>query len=400
MHIMKIARIDCTIVNVPLDKPYFWSYGELDGMTKTIVEIRTDDGLVGLGEAPGERSASLIADDFAPRLIGQDPIDIHNCEALCLPPRKGTQSWHDFGRISAFGGLEVALWDIRGKAWGEPLCKLLGGVVRQEIPFTDYFAFRPGEETPEAVAEWCVHLHETYGTTFFEGKFAAQDHRKSVRVVELIRDRLGPDAMIRIDSNQAYSVNVAREIAPALEAANVRNWEDPVGSPREMQLLRQWTRIPFSGHDLDIPSAQSLGVPNAIVADPASLGGISRLMRFVAACEVAGVDFWCYSGDAGIMSAAYLHVCAANAHISEPNQSLFRWQPHDVIVEGPFLPRNNLVKVPEGPGLGVTLDRDRLAFLARHYLENGPCSKYRDRWGQGRFRRLPHDPQDIVKPGL
>jgi glucarate dehydratase len=388
---MKIARIDCTIVNVPLDKPYFWSYGELGGFTKTIVEVTTDDGVIGLGEAPGAGSASTIRDEFAPRLVGADPIDIQNCEALCLPPWRGMQSWHDFSRIRAFGGLEVALWDIRGKAWKQPLYKLLGGAVRKDIAFTDYFGFRPGEETPEAVADWCVSLHERFGTTFFEGKFAAQDPRKAVAMLERIRRRLGDGVMLRIDSNQAYSVNEAREIASALEALNIRNWEDPVGSPLEMQQLRRHTKIPFSGHNLDLANARMLGVPNAIVTDPTNCGGILRMMRFAAACDEQGLDVWCYSGDSGLLSAAYLHICAAAPNMREPSQSLFRWQPHDVIAEGPLSPRNNVVRVPEGPGLGVTLDRDRLNFLARHFEREGPHDKYHDRRAPNRFRRLPYD---------
>jgi glucarate dehydratase len=206
--------------------------------------------------------------------------------------------------------------------------------------------------------------------------------------------------MIRIDSNQAYSVNTAREIAPALEALNVRNWEDPVGSPLEMKQLRQHTRIPFSGHNVDLLSTLQQGVPNAIVSDPSSLGGILRLTRFIAACEEAGIDFWCYSGDSGIMTAAYLHICASTLHVREPNQSLFRWQPHDVIAEGPFSPRNNTVAVPNGPGLGVTLDRDRLKFLAKHFEKEGPYNKFHNRHAPGKFRKLPYDPGDMAKPGL
>ena len=77
-----------------------------------------------------------------------------------------------------------------------------------------------------------------------------------------------------------------------------------MGSPVEMQQLRRHTRIPFSGHNVDLPGAQKFGVPAAIVTDPTSLGGVLRLMRFIAACDEAGIDVWCYSGDSGIMSTA------------------------------------------------------------------------------------------------
>ena len=81
-----------------------------------------------------------------------------------------------------------------------------------------------------------------------------------------------------------------------------------------------------------------LKVPDAFVGNPTAHGGIGRLLRFVGACEHAGIDFWCYSGDSGIGSAAYLHLCAALGWIREPNQSLFRMQPMDITEEGPFSP--------------------------------------------------------------
>jgi len=111
--------------------------------------------------------------------------------------------------------------------------------------------------------------------------------------------------------------------------------------------------------------------------------------RFVRACELMGLDFWCYSGDSGIATAAYMHLCAANPWITRPNQSLLRMQPVDVIAEGPFRPRNNMVEMPDGPGLGVTLDRDRLAHAHKLFLDQGPCNKYHDPDAPGVYRRLP-----------
>ncbi len=395
---MKISSILATPVNLPLDAPYFWSHGELPGFTKTIIQVRTDEGIEGLGEAPGDHSARLIEEALGPRLVGCDPFDIQGCEALVLPPWRGLQSTHDLGLIRAFGGIETALWDIRGKAWDQPLHRLLGGALRREIPVTDYFAFRPrqgaagGETSPEAVADYCLALNQRYGTTFFEGKFTTPDWRQSLKVLEILRRELGEAALLRIDSNQAYSVTDARLMAPALEELGLRYWEDPVGSPEEMARLRESTSIPFSTHNADLEKARLLGVPNAIVGDPANLGGILRLQRFVGACEALGVDFWCYSGDSGIQAAAYLHLSAANAWIREPNQALFRMMTNDVIEEGPFVPRNNRLPVPDGPGLGVTLSPERLAHAHALYRDQGSMNKYHDRGAPGRYRPLPYDP--------
>ena len=237
--------------------------------------------------------------------------------------------------------------------------------------------------------DYCLGLREAHGTTFFEGKLSDPDLRANARLVEALRDALGPDAMIRVDSNQAFSLPSALALAPALEAAGVRNWEDPTPHWREMRRLRAHTRIPFSGHNVDLGKALAYGVPDAIVSDVAGLGGFSAAMRLVSGCAAAGLDFWCYSGDSGLGTAAYLHLCAAHPHIREPNQSLLRQQPHDVVAEGPFGPRGNVVPLPEGPGLGVTLDRDRLVYCARLLKERGIPDKYHDPTAPGQMRRMP-----------
>jgi glucarate dehydratase len=398
---MKIRRITATPINLPLEAPYIWVFGELPGFSVTIVEVETEGGLIGLGEAPSPAAARIIQDVIAPALIGHDAIDIAGAEFKCLPFWAGVQSINDQARITAFGAVEMALWDLRGKAWNQPLYQLLGGAVRKDIPFTDYFAQRAdgplraggsrlkGEQTPEEVAAYCVALHETYGTTFFEGKFSTEDPAVSLRMLELIRRDLGEAVMLRIDSNQAYSLATARRLARPLEELGVRNWEDPVPTVQAMAELRRHCSIPFSTHDTNIAQAMVTKVPDAICGNPAALGGIARLLRFVGACEHAGIDFWCYSGDSGVGSAAYLHLCAALGWIREPNQSLFRMQTTDIIEEGPFVPRNNVVSVPEGPGLGVTLSPDRLVACHRDFVENGPMNKYHDAAKPGTFRRLP-----------
>ena len=392
---MKIRRITATPINLPLEAPYIWVFGELAGFSVTIVEVETEDGLVGLGEAPSPEAARVIAERLAPALIGHDAFDIAGAEFRCLPFWKGVQSINDPTRIMAFGAIEMALWDLRGKAWNQPLYQLLGGAVRKEIPFTDYFSLRAdgpvvrGERTPEEVADYCVALNERCGTTFFEGKFSTEDPAISLRMLELIRQKLGDSVMLRIDSNQAYSLATARRLARPLEELGVRNWEDPVASFEEMVELRRHCSIPFSTHDTNIAQAMRHKIPDAICSNPAVLGGIGRLVRFIGACEHAGIDFWCYSGDSGVGSAAYLHLSAALGWIREPSQSLFRMQATDIIEQGPFCPRNNVVAVPEGPGLGVTLVPELLARGHRDFVENGAFNKYHDPLKPGSFRRLP-----------
>ena len=393
---MKITAIRATPVNIPLEAPYLWSYGSLAGFSKTIVEVETDEGLIGLGESPSPAHVATIEKTFAPRLIGRDPIDIIGAEELCLPHWRGVGTIDvDLSLVRAFGAVEMALWDLRGKVWNQPLYALFGGAHRKSIPVTDYFSFREekdgmgGETTPEAVRDYCLRLNADYGTTMFEGKLSTADPAPAVRAVELIREALGPAAIIRLDSNKAYSLTEARRIARMLEPLDIRCWEDPVATFEDMALLRASTAIPFSAHTPDLARALACGAPDAFCTDVNVHGGILRTLRFIGACEAMGRDFWLYSGDSGIASAAYLHLSAAHAHIREPSQSLYRMQPLDVIEEGPFQPLGSHVAVPEGPGLGVTLSADKLAFCHRLFVDNGPFNKFHDPERPGVMRRLP-----------
>ncbi len=391
---MKIQRIVATPVNIPLEAPMWWTGGLYPGTSKAIIRVYTDDGLIGLGEAPSVDVVPLIEAMDEP-LRGADPLDIAACERRCVPPWQIVQNTDDASVVKAFGSIEIALWDLRGKALGVPLYTLLGGAVRTEIPFTEYFGFREtanglgGEMTPEAVADYCLAMRETHGSTMFEGKLILGDPELEIQTVRQLREALGPAATIRLDSNMQWSATTARYVLREIEPYNVRNYEDPVATFEEMALLRQNSSIPFSSHSPDIRRAVALSVPDTLVTNFAVLGGIARAIRFIGACEAMGVGFWCYSGDTGVCTAAYLHVVASQPWITEPSQSLFRWQTGDVIEDGPFRQTHNVVTVPDGPGLGVSLDDAALDYWHQHLVEHGPLNHFVDPHNPGEFRRLP-----------
>jgi len=394
---MKITAIRATPVNIPMEVPYFWSVGIYPGTSKVVIEVETDTGLVGLGESPSTDCTDVINHVLAPRLKGFDVLDVAACEEVCVPETRVVQNTDDASILKSWGGIEMALWDLRGKFWKQPLYKLLGGAVRKKIPFTEYFAYRQkkgalgGETTAKAVAGYCARMREKHGATFFEGKLTLGDPALEIATVKAIRRAVGDDAMLRLDANMGWSLSTARRILREIEPYNIRNYEDPVATFEEMAKLRQHSGIPFSTHVPDLKRAVALGVPDTFVVNFTVLGGIARTLKFINACEAMGVGFWCYSGETGIGSAAYLHVVAATAWIHEPSQSLFRWQTDDVIEEGPFKPKNNVLPVPEGHGLGVTLSRKSLKRCHERFLKEGSYNHYHDPNAPGKLRRLPLD---------
>jgi len=154
--------------------------------------------------------------------------------------------------------------------------------------------------------------------------------------------------------------------------------EDPCRTLDETARLRaDGLPISFSTHETDLPRAARTGVPDGICADIAELGGIRRAQDFLRACDALGIDFWCYSGDAGVMTAAYLHLTASEPSMIRPHQSLFRFTADVVVEQGHYRPQAGLLPVPSGPGLGVTLDRDALARLAERYRTEGAIASGR-----------------------
>lgn len=392
---MKITNIKVTHVNVPFDAPFWWTAGLYAGASKSIIEVETDEGIVGLGEAPWWHFGEVIKSDITPALIGADPLDLAACESRCVPPYQITANTGENAASVAFGAVEIALWDIRAKYFGVPLYKLLGGAVRKEIKFSEYFSFRPktgdagGEMSPEAIVDYCLKMKAEHNASIFEGKLILGDPELEIKTVRLLREALGEKAQIKLDSNMQYSLTTARWLLRELEPYNIRNYEDPVATFEEMAALRQHSIIPFSTHIPDLKRAVALGAPDYFVCNFAALGGLSKTLKFIAACEEMGKGFWCYSNDLGIMTAAYLHVSAATPHITEASQSLFRWQIGDVIKDGPFRQTNDTVSVPEGLGLGVELDPTEMKRWAKHFEDNGPINHFVDPHNPGRFRRLP-----------
>jgi glucarate dehydratase len=380
----RIRSIRATPVNIPLEAPYRWSVGQFAGMSKTVVEVETADGVVGVGEAPNHQSARLIEEALAPKLIGANPYDFAACEHRCIPPIRVLLNTDDASVVRAYGGVEMALWDLVGKLEGRSVASLLGGRVREEVAFTEYFAFRAPanghryEETPADVARYCERMLAEHGARSFEGKVGVEPFEVELEMVREIRRAIGPDLPLRLDANMAWSVTTARGALRRLEEHNISSIEEPARSLEEMAQLRQSTSIAFSAHDANLKAAVRLGVPDAFVINLTALGGLRRTVSFVQACEQLGISVWFYSPDGGIANAAYLQVAAAVDWLDQPSQTLLRWHADDVIVGGPWRPKNGVLSVPHGPGLGVELDAESVRRCHQRFLDDGPYDQYAD----------------------
>ncbi len=372
---MKIRSIRATPVNIPLRAPYRFSYGSTGSLTKTVIELMTEDGICGLGEcADGDRAADVAR--MAERLIGHDIRDTGPAQRRCVPGMSYTPWDNVTAHRRVFGGIEMAMWDARARTEGQPLHRLLGGAVRDKIAVTEYFSYRlpgvsePGEASPTDIARYCARMIEDHDARIFEGKVATVTLDEEVRMVAEVRAAIG-SRPLQLDANGLWTLTTARQAFHRLMPYEIDWFEEPCESYEEMAALRAHFECSFSTHIVDLPKAARLGCPDAIVTNINELGGIRGVMDFVASCAAMGVGFRFHSGETGVATAAYLHLSAALDHVRGASQTLLRWYGDDVIEGGPFVPNGGVVRVPEGPGLGVTLDPVALQRCHERYLAEG-----------------------------
>lgn len=375
--VSRIARVEAWPANVPLEATYLMASGIVPGISRTVVRVTTDDGIVGLGESASASDAAVIAAEVGQSLVGRETSEVLAELARVEPPAPMHRTDARVLIDNPQAGIEIALWDIVAREAGVSLYEHLGGAHRTRVGFTEYFAYREGlEETPLAVAAYCAQMVEEHDSPVFEGKVAVHPVDEDVRLVREVRAAIGPDRVLRLDANMGWALETARRALSLVEPFDVANIEEPVGSFAELAELRRSTAIPFSAHTPDVALAAKLGVPDVLVIGFGFCGGIAGTRRFIAACEEAGVGFWFYSGDLGIATAAYLHVAAATPYLDRPSQSLLRWTTEDVVMGGPFSPEGGVVDVPSGPGLGVELDEAALARCVERYAREGAYDFY------------------------
>ena len=373
----RIARVEAWPVNVPLEATYLMATGQVPGISRTIVRVTTEDGIVGLGEATSPGDAATLNGELGLSFVARDAGEALAGLGRFTPPPPEHRGDGQILIDNPTAGVEIALWDIAARMAGVPLCELLGGACRMEVGFTEYFAYRDGlEESPAEVAAFCARMVEEHDSPVFEGKVAVRPVDEDVALVREVRAAIGADRELRLDANMGWSLESARRALSLVEPFEIANVEEPVRYFAEMAELRRSSAIPFSAHTPDVALAAELGVPDTLVVGLGFHGGVAGTRRFIAACEEAGVGFWFYSGDLGIATAAYLHVAAATKYLDRPSQSLLRWTTDDVIDGGPFSPERGVVEVPTGPGLGVELDEKALARAIERHAREGSYTFY------------------------
>jgi glucarate dehydratase len=383
---MKISRIKTTVINIPFVAPLRWAGGVEDGWSRCIVELETDNGLVGLGETLGGSPTKMIIDgDLAPMFLGEDPFATEKMLAKTL----FVPFYYGKAGLCAAAALEMACWDLKGKAIGRPLCDLLGGRMRDEVPFASYIFYRHADKNGEGsvantdqLVAYTKDLHGRYdfpAIKFKGGVFLPEEELDALRALR----KAFPDKKLRYDPNAVLSAATSIRLGKLMEPLDIEYYEDPCWGNEAMSRVRQRVDIPFATNmcvmDLDqLAQGLRLGSVDIILGDIHEWGGISNTKKLQATCEVFQLGFNLHSGgELGISTAAYLHFAASVPALPHALDSHMHQQVSDIVKEGviSYTPRGTM-QVPKGPGLGVELDPEKFALAAEAHKRSGDISIY------------------------
>ncbi|GAB5471101.1 MAG: mandelate racemase/muconate lactonizing enzyme family protein [Rhodospirillales bacterium] len=334
---------------------------------RTIVEVETDDGLVGLGETRALWAAKIVEERFAPALIGLDARDRAGAKARCLRHKFDYGFPEQLLDVTAFAGIELALWDLAGKAAGLPLFRLLGGPVRERAHFCAY-GYPPDPsggvaeaEVPRLMATLAQESVARTGASLFEFKIARHGLDCDIRTTHAVRDALGDGVEIAVDPNMAYDLGQARRYLTETATARLTNIEEPVAALPQMVELQSDFGIPISTHCTLLDSLSAYPSVVGVVFDLHAKGGIGPTLDFIAEVSALGRQVWLRAAwELGVSFAAMCHLAMAAPELERPSQALMQFPTDDLILGAPWRMSDGGCRPPDSPGLGVDLDRQAL----------------------------------------
>lgn len=353
-----------------LPKPTVTSWGAYTAVSMVLVEVRTNAGITGVGETLARFSpkayAELIETSLKPRLVGQDPRDI---AALWQSMRRSLSGRAGGMLIEAIAGVDIALWDILGKATGLPIYKLLGGMGRPQIPV--YAAAVNWVDDEEADRELDRYIER--GFTRIKVKMA-RPVKEACRRIERLRKRAGDSIGLCVDANWAYELDEAVEVGRALSANGYFWFEEPLVPENEQgyEELRRRCDVPLAAGESNYTTDQAMRLimnRTLSVAQPdvARAGGISETRRIAMLAQNHDVAYAPHIGMSGIIcETASVHLSAAMPSFRimecECDLSPFKVKIAD-LAPGCVRAKDGMVDVPTGPGLGLSIDWDAVKSL-------------------------------------
>lgn len=424
--------VDLKVHSVAIaDPPLRSSYGlHAPYALRTIVELISDDGIIGISETHGGDSIASAFSSLRPQLVGLDPYRF----AATFLPMIGEVGGTNLERSQTFfvagenprdlsarvySALEIASLDLIGKSVGRPVCELLGGRVRDQVPFSAYLFYKHagggGEATdarpdeygevldPAAMVRQARQMVAKYGFRDIKLKAGVLDPEIEIDTIRALHTEFGRDVPLRLDPNCAWSENTSVHVGKSLaqELAGEGYLEDPAPGMEGManvrrHLLEGGIDTPLASNVAvtsfaDIPDAVKTDAVQIVLADVHYWGGLRKLQQLGTMCDTFGLGLSMHSNShLGVSLMAMAHAAAATPHLTFACDTHYPWQSAvDEVVAGGRIPIvDGYVHISDRPGLGVELDYDQLARGEERYRN---CA-YRNRDDAAEMRKHV-DPQ-------
>ena len=374
---MKITDVRVYVLEAPLTEPFHWSFNGTNVRTACLVEIVADDGTSGWGECfgPAALNAAIVA-AYARRLLGVDPL---NTEAIW---QDLYGAYRDQGQkglaISALSGVDIALWDLKGRHFGMPIHRLLGGPLRTSVRAYATGTYRVDEGDP---LEYIVDEVAGYvGQGFHAVKLKIGFNVDAdVALIRAVRRRIGPRPRLMLDANHGFDAVEAIALGRAVADQNIDWFEEPV-IPEDLASYREVRRgqpIPVAGGECeytrwgfrDVLTTRSMDI---IQPDTCAAGGISECKKIADMAAAFGVRYIPHVWGTGIALAASLQLLALLPHSPlrrTPLEPLLEFDRSEhpfrqAVLARPIEHLGGVVQIPDGPGLGIEINRNALREFA------------------------------------
>ncbi|MGQ0647222.1 MAG: enolase C-terminal domain-like protein [Gemmatimonadaceae bacterium] len=412
---MKITDVRATPVTVPLSGPLRHANGCHWGrFVRTIIEVDTDEGITGLGElGGGGESAVALVKGLKAYVVGRDPARLEDLRFHIANP---TASLYN-NRTQIMAALEFACLDILGQKWGVPVSEILGGRVRDEVPFASYLFFRyaSGHEgngeirTVDQLIAEARSLKTQYGFRSHKLKGGVFPPAYELACYRALAEALPGDSF-RFDPNGVWSAEQAIWFGQRIEDLNNDYLEDPVFGLHGMRRTREKVRMPLATNTVVVGFEQLAAnvletAVDVILLDTTFWGGIRACVKAAGICEAFQLGVAVHSsGELGIQLATMLHLGAVVPNLTFAADAHYHHLRDDVIVGGKLPYCHGSIQVPTAPGLGVKLDRARVAEYHELFLRLGTYPYDRDPLRPGWAPLIPNqswaDPKDDRIPEI
>ena len=364
---------------------------------RAIVQVDTDAGLTGLGETYADERHLRRLTAAAGVLAGHDVFalnEMHAVVADLIGGEAGADRHGLTGTISAagttdrvFSPFEVACLDLQGKILGRPVCDLLGGAVRDRVPFSAYLFYKwachPGRDPdswgaaldPDGIVAQARRMVTEYGFTAIKLKGGVFAPEQEVEAIRALRAAF-PGHPLRIDPNAVWTVPTSLRVAAELDGV-IEYLEDPTRGLDAMAEVARQSPMPLATNMCvvafeDLPPAIQRGSVGVVLSDHHYWGGLTRSRLLAGICDTFGLGLSMHSNShLGVSLAAMIHLAAATPNLTYACDTHWPWKTQDVVPADAFSFSEGSVAVPDGPGLGVALDLDALAELHALYLSSG-----------------------------